>query len=79
MKNHQLDLGSANCGVFNMNFAGSGENDKVAEILLRGRDHGLPSYAAWRRFCALKPVNNFTDLSDYVSSANIALLSSIYA
>lgn len=51
----------------------------MVEILLRGRDHGLPSYTAWRRYCALEAVNNFTDLANYVSGSNIVLLSSVYA
>lgn len=53
--------------------------DKVVEVLLRGRDHGLPGYAAWRQFCGLNPVRNFSDLSDIISNSNIALLSSVYA
>lgn len=58
---------------------GPGSIDKVAEILLRGRDHGLPSYASWRQFCGLNPVQNFSDLSDIISNGNIAMLSSVYA
>ena len=53
--------------------------DKVAEVLLRGRDHGLPGYASWRQFCGLAPVRNFSDLADIVSNGNMALLSSVYA
>jgi hypothetical protein len=53
--------------------------DKVVEILMRGRDHGLPGYTAWRQFCGLSPIRNFTDLSDIVSSTNIVLLASVYS
>ena len=62
-----------------IDYTGDGDNDKVVEILLRGRDHGLPSYVAWRRFCAVENVNNFTDLTDIISSTNIDILSSVYA
>ena len=55
-----------------------GRMDRVAEILIQGRDHGLPSYVAWREFCGLSVVDNFTDLSDIISIPNIAILSTIY-
>lgn len=52
--------------------------DKLVEILLRGRDHGLASYTAWRQICGLSSPRNFTELSDIVSSGNILLLASVY-
>ena len=57
---------------------GEATMDRFVEIILRGRDHGVASYAAWRQFCGLTAVSNFTDLSDIISSGNIALLSSVY-
>ena len=56
----------------------SGHQDRVVEVLLRGRDHGLPGYAAWRQFCGLTPVTSFNDLTDIIPSSNIVLLSSVY-
>ena len=53
--------------------------DKVVEILMRGRDHGLPGCVAWRQFCGLSPVRNFTDLRDIVSTTNIVLLGNVYS
>ena len=53
--------------------------DKVVEVLLRGRDHGLPGYASWRQFCGLSPVRNFSDLAEIISNSNIGLLTSVYA
>ena len=53
--------------------------DKVVEILMRGRDHGLPGYVAWRQFCGLSPVRIFPDLGDIVSTTNIVLLGNVYS
>lgn len=33
----------------------------------RGRDHGLPSYAAYRGLCGLSEVNEFADFLDVMS------------
>lgn len=61
------------------NSATSSGIDKVVEILTKGRDHGLPGYVAWRQFCGLSPVQNFTDLGDIISTTNIVLLASVYS
>ncbi|XP_060527405.1 peroxidase-like isoform X2 [Cylas formicarius] len=45
----------------------------------RGRDHGLPGYAAYRRLCGLRKVRRFADFADSVPQDHIELLSRIYA
>ena len=57
---------------------GTSSKDRVVEVILRGRDHGLPGYAAWRLFCGLAPVTSFDDLTDIIPASNIVLLSSVY-
>lgn len=61
-----------------MYVAGNSTLAKVIEIILRGRDHGLPGYTTWRQFCGLNVVSNWTDLTDIISQNNIDLLSTIY-
>lgn len=35
----------------------------------RGRDHGVPSYNAWRRHCGLRAATSFTDFAREIRSA----------
>ncbi|XP_015600962.1 peroxidasin homolog [Cephus cinctus] len=53
--------------------------DYAAQIIQQGRDHGLPPYAKWRKFCDLPEVNNFQDLVGTMSKETIDRLSSVYS
>lgn len=42
--------------------------DVLSFDLQRGRDHGLPSYADYRKACGLREAYNFADFSDAMSN-----------
>jgi hypothetical protein len=52
--------------------------DRIANVIHRGRDHGLPTYAQVRRSCGISPANTFADLNNTVSARVINLLSRTY-
>lgn len=52
--------------------------DLVSQIIQQGRDHGLPGYSKWRKFCGLPQVNRFEDLLDVMSSNTLNVLRKIY-
>lgn len=53
--------------------------DQSAFILQKGRDHGIPSYTQWRKFCKLSPtINDFSDLEKILDSTVAKKLSKLY-
>lgn len=52
--------------------------DLAAINIQRGRDHGVPSYTAWREPCGLSPINNWTDLHRVMSPETAERFRAIY-
>lgn len=52
--------------------------DLVSQIIQQGRDHGLPGYAKWRRFCGLPPISRFEDLGDVMGQAAVKIIRDSY-
>ncbi|XP_060891530.1 eosinophil peroxidase isoform X1 [Labrus mixtus] len=46
--------------------------DLGALNLQRGRDHGLPGYCSWRKFCSLSVPNTTSELADILSNFTLA-------
>lgn len=52
--------------------------DLVSLNIQRGRDHGLPSYPKWRKYCGLSEPKSFDDLKDHVDEESLQLLAKVY-
>jgi len=53
--------------------------DLAALNMQRGRDHGIPSYNAFRGYCGLKPARHWGDLGGVFSNETLHQFSSMYA
>ncbi|XP_033217357.1 peroxidase-like isoform X2 [Belonocnema kinseyi] len=52
--------------------------DAVSLDIQRGRDHGLPGYNYYRKYCGLPVAKNFADFLDYIPSEMLKKLRSLY-
>ena len=52
--------------------------DLVSQVIQQGRDHGLPGYIKWRRFCGLPQIERFEDMADVMSQETIRILRDTY-
>ncbi|CAK5122918.1 unnamed protein product [Meloidogyne enterolobii] len=48
-----------------------GSTDLGSLNIMRGRDHGIPSYNKWRNFCGMEPIRSFDQMSVHVSDENV--------
>lgn len=52
--------------------------DLVSLNIQRGRDHGLPAYAEWRKHCRLRKVDTWDEFSKAVDPQSFATIRKIY-
>ncbi|KMQ90863.1 peroxidase-like isoform x5 protein [Lasius niger] len=53
--------------------------DAVSLDIERGRDHGLPGYNYYRRYCGLPTARTFDDFLDYIPTEMVRKLRTIYS
>ena len=53
--------------------------DRLATIIHRGRDHGLPTYTQVRESCGFQPVTTFKELNNTIEMGIVRMLEEVYA
>lgn len=64
--------------IYQFNLFVDKNQDQLATIIHRGRDHGLPTYTQVRESCGLLPVTTFSELNNTVDDQTIAALQKTY-
>ena len=57
----------------------AGRVDLTAFNIQRGRDHGIPTYGAYRRLCGLRPINSFKQLERYMLPGTVEVFKKLYS
>lgn len=52
--------------------------DIAAQIIQKGRDHGIPSYTEWRKYCNQPDVKTFNDLGNYIPKSIVKIFQKLY-
>ena len=60
------------------NYFPDSNQDLIASIVHRGRDHGLPTYKQVRESCGLTPIASFEELNNTLEVEAIESLKRIY-
>lgn len=79
-QSNPVDTGFA-YGIARRLFVPLGENthmDLTAFNIQRGRDHGIPTYGAWRKFCGLPAVTSFASLYTVMPKSAIIGFQALY-
>lgn len=56
----------------------NGNLDLVSLNIQRGRDHGLPAYNEWRKYCKLPTVDSWDNMQHAVDADSFANMKTIY-
>ncbi|XP_014241110.1 uncharacterized protein LOC106661888 [Cimex lectularius] len=52
--------------------------DLIAQLIQQGRDHGIPGYTKWLKFCGMKEPSTFSELINVMPQESINALLNVY-